>query len=128
MNIKQEKSTLSVLYVKPGEYPKMIEIEDSLKMMQKLVNGPIEQLMPFDDDVAIICNDEGKITGEKPNRTIRTDNDKIVDIIFGNFFICYAPIESEKYLSLPENLAKKYKEKFKYPEDFEELSSMLSSL
>ena len=38
------------------------------------------------------------------------------DIIFGQFFIAYAPIESENFQSLPKNLAEKYKEKFKYPE------------
>ena len=29
-----------------------------------------------------------------------------------------APIESEKFLSMPKELARKYEEKFKYPERF----------
>ena len=33
-------------------------------------------------------------------------------------FIAYAPIESEKLLSMPKDLMKKYEEKFKYPERF----------
>ena len=32
-----------------------------------------------------------------------------MDVIAGDFFICYAPIESEKFLSLPPELAEKYK-------------------
>ncbi len=39
----------------------------------------------------------------------------MLDIIAGKFFIAYAPIESEKFLSMPKKeLAHKYEEKFKY--------------
>ena len=38
--------------------------------------------------------------------------------ICGSFFICYAPIDSEEFGSLPENMKKKYMEKFKAPERF----------
>lgn len=43
---------------------------------------------------------------------------KLIDVIAGKFFIAYAPIESEKFLSMPKELARKYEEKFKYPERF----------
>ena len=43
---------------------------------------------------------------------------EMLDIIAGKFFIAYAPIESEKLLSMPKDLMKKYEEKFKYPERF----------
>lgn len=65
--------------------------------------------MPYDDDVAIICNEEGKMRGLPLNRAVYVqDNDKkeMVDIICGKFFICYAPPESE---SFPE-LAGRYDE------------------
>ena len=42
----------------------------------------------------------------------------MIEIIAGKFFIAYAPIESEKFLSMPKELARKYEEKFKYPERF----------
>ena len=45
-------------------------------------------------------------------------NREILDIIAGKFFIAYAPIESESFLSMPKDLMKKYEEKFKYPEHF----------
>ena len=84
--------------------------------MQATVGGPIEEYMPFDDDVAIVCNEEGKILGEDLNRAIYDNDGRILDIIAGKFFICYAPLESEKFLSLPDDMLKKYQEKFKYPE------------
>ena len=47
---------ISVLLVEPNKYPKMIEIDDTLEAMQAVVGGDIEEYMPFEDEVAIICN------------------------------------------------------------------------
>ena len=190
---------ISVILVEPGRYPKLIEIEDTLEAMQSLVEGDIEEYMPFEDEVAIICNDEGKMNGLPLNRAVYSEpenvemsypqlkahfryteeqrtyvvssnnkafiegmggysiyassldgsdkcvrleaymadehggkdgwkiekcyvkddsNREMLDIIAGKFFIAYAPIESEKFLSMPKELARKYEEKFKYPERF----------
>ena len=116
-------SKIKVLLVEPEKYPKEIEIDDSLEAMQEVVGGDIEEYMPFDDDVAIICNEEGKMRGLPLNRAVYVqDNDKnkkeMVDIICGKFFICYAPPESESFQSLPDDMMKKYKEQFKYHERF----------
>ena len=86
--------------------------------MQKLVVGLIEEYMPFEDDVAIICNDEGKMNGMPLNRAITGEDGQLMDIIAGPFFIAYAPVESEKFLSMPEELEEKYTEKFRQPEQF----------
>lgn len=109
---------ISVLLVEPGKTPKMIGIDDTLEAMQEVVGGYIEEYMPFEDEVAIICNEEGKYQGLSPNRAIYAENGEIADIIFGRFFVCYAPVESENFQSLPPEFARKYEEKFKYPERF----------
>ena len=49
-------SKIKVLLVEPEKYPKEIVIDDSLEAMQEVVGGDIEEYMPYDDDVAIICN------------------------------------------------------------------------
>lgn len=64
---------ITVLLVEPNKYPKFIEIEDSLEAMQRAVGGDIEEYMPFSDEVAIICNEEGKINGEPYNRAIYSE-------------------------------------------------------
>lgn len=51
---------IKVLLVEPEKYPKEIVIDDSLEAMQEVVGGDIEEYMPYDDDVAIICNEEGR--------------------------------------------------------------------
>ena len=110
---------ISVLLVEPNKYPKMIEIDDTLEAMQAVVGGDIEEYMPFEDEVAIICNEEGKVNGLPPNRAVYEENSReMQDIICGKFFVTYAPFEVERFQSLPPDLADKYREKFKYPERF----------
>ena len=84
---------INVLLIEPGKYPKQIEIEDTLEAMQETVGGYIEEYMPFDDEIAIVCNEEGKMNGAELNRAIYSDDKEILDIIAGKFFIAYAPIE-----------------------------------
>lgn len=110
--------TIEVLLVKPMEKPQLIRMEDSLEAMQKTVGGLIEEYMPFIDPVAIVCNDEGKMRGLPLNRGIYDGNGSLMDIIAGDFFICYAPADSEKFLSLPEDLIRKYAKQFEHPERF----------
>lgn len=114
----EPEEKISVVLVEPGKYPKLVEIEDTLEAMQETVAGYIEEYMPFDDEVAIVCNEEGKVNGLPLNRAVYGENKEILDIIAGKFFIAYAPIESEKFQSMPKDLARKYLEKFKYPERF----------
>lgn len=72
-----EENKLSVLLVEPGKTPKMIKIDDSLEAMQALVRGPIEVFSPFDNDVVIVCNEEGKMSGLPLNRAIYADPETI---------------------------------------------------
>lgn len=121
----RETEQIRVIVCRPMEKAEVIEIGDDLKSMQATVGGMIEEYMPFYDendprveDVAIICDDEGKMKRKQLNRAIHDENGNIQDIIAGPFFICYAPIESEKFLSLPKDLEEKFKEKFELPEMF----------
>ena len=117
--VKASDGKISVLVVEPNKYPKMIEIDDTLEAMQTVVGGDIEEYMPFEDEVAIICNEDGKVNGLPPNRAVYDENSReMQDIICGKFFIVHAPFDSEKFQSLPPALAEKYREKFKYPERF----------
>lgn len=117
------ENVISVLLVEPNKYPKMIEIADTLEAMQEVVGGNIEEYMPFEDDVAIVCNEEGKMRGLSLNRAVYAEQEtqkwEMLDIIAGTFFICYAPPESDSFGNLPEDLAQKYETIFHYPERFE---------
>ena len=68
---------ISVLLVEPNKYPKMIEIDDTLEAMQAIVGGDIEEYMPFEDEVAIVCHEEGKLIGLPPNRAIYAEPETV---------------------------------------------------
>ena len=38
---------ITVIHVRPGKIPQIVEMEDSLKAMQQMVGGMIEEYMPF---------------------------------------------------------------------------------
>ena len=109
---------LGVIWVQPMREAQVIEIDNDLESMQELVDGYIEEYMPFEDDAAIVCNEEGKVMGLAPNRAIYDQDGHIQEVICGSFFICHAPADSEEFRPLPEDMKKKYMEKFKAPERF----------
>ena len=61
---------IKILKIEPGKKPEIKEIEDGLKSLQDEVQGDIEAVYPFDDNVGIICNEEGKINGMALNRAL----------------------------------------------------------
>lgn len=113
-----ERTTIDVIMVEPMKPPRMVTLNDNLESMQEAVGGWIEEYMPFPDEVALICNEEGKMNGMPLNRAIYGEDGQLLDIIAGPFFIAYAPIESENFLSLPEDLRQKYMQEFKHPQEF----------
>ena len=58
-----EADTITVLLVEPHEHPKVIEAGTGLEDLQQLVGGDIEVVYPFEDNVGLIVNEEGKING-----------------------------------------------------------------
>ena len=113
-----ERTTIDVIMVEPMKRPRMVALKENQESIQEGVGGWIEEYMPFPDEVALICNEEGKMNGMTLNRAIYGEDGQLLDIIAGPFFIAYAPIESENFLSLPEDLRDKYMERFKTPELF----------
>ena len=107
---------MNVLMVEPGKVPYEKDIGDGLKAMQDAVGGYIQAVYPYEDPVALVCNEEGKIEGLPLNRALKTEEGEIYDIISGNFFIC--GIGEENFCSLSPELAEKFKEEFKHPESF----------
>ena len=107
---------MNVLLVEPNLDPRTIEIDGSLASMQSLVGGLIEAVYPFEAPVALICNDEGKLAGLPQNRPLKhPETGEVYDIIYGTFFVCSAPADSEHFESLPDDLIEKYSKVFALP-------------
>ena len=109
---------MQVVIVEPEKKPEVREIGNSLEAMQQVVGGFIEALYPFDEPVALICNEEGKLMDLPPNRALRDDTGEVYDIISGTFFLCSAPPDSEHFESLTDQQVKTYLERFSTPEMF----------
>ena len=99
---------MKILFVEPGKEAQPAEIQGALKEMQAIVGGQIQALYPWEDSVALICNDEGKLLRLPLNRALED-----YDMIAGNFFIC--GIEGDAFVSLSDPLMIKYQEKFHGP-------------
>lgn len=110
---------IKVLYITPHKAPEIITINDNLDDLQNIVGGHIEIIHPYDDNVAIVCNEEGKILGLPLNRAIYTNMQEnsrnMIDIIAGPFIIVGTPEWSEEFESLDDEQIKKYYQLYKTP-------------
>lgn len=111
-----EENTLSVLQISPGQYPKQVEIDNDLKALQQAVGGSIGATYPFDDPVAIVYNDDGKLIGLPLNRALRDEHGEAYDVIAGTFLV--VGLDEEDFGSLSPDLAEKFEKKFHQPESF----------
>ena len=109
---------MKVIVVEPQKKPVVREIDPGLASMQKIVGGPIEGVYPFDEPVALICNEEGKLLNLPLNRALRDDDGNVYDIVSGTFFVCAAPPASDRFEGLTDQQVKTYMERFAMPEMF----------
>ena len=109
---------MQVVVVEPKKKPMVQDIDAGLESMQKIVGGSIEAVYPFDEPVALICNEEGKLLNLPLNRALRDDEGNVYDIISGTFFLCAAPPDSDRFAGLTDQQVKTYMERFAMPEMF----------
>ena len=114
---------MKVLKVEPYQLPEVKEIDPGLSSLQHEVEGWIEATYPFEDPVAIICNEEGKLNGMEYNRAIRDENGEVREIIAGPFLI--VGLGEEDFTSLSDDMVQKYKRMFTQPEVFLQTQSSL---
>lgn len=107
---------IQVVLCEPGKSSCIITIDNTLDSLQNAVGGNIQAIYPFDDPVAIICNEEGKINGMGLNRALRDEDGRIYDILAGSFLV--AGLGQEDFNSLSYEYQEKYRKLFEHPEVF----------
>ncbi|MDL2287990.1 DUF3846 domain-containing protein [Oscillospiraceae bacterium OttesenSCG-928-F05] len=108
---------MRILTIKPLCPPVVETISGDLKSMQAVVGGYIQAIYPFEDAVAIVCHEEGKLIGLPLNRALRhPETDEIYDVIAGTFFLCAAPPDAEDFSGLSDAQIAAYTAKFLRPE------------
>ena len=114
---------MTVLVVEPMKEPYVKEIDPGLHALQAEVGGDIGATYPFSDPGALVCNDEGKLIGLDLNRGLRDENGEIYDIMAGTFLV--VGLGEEDFTSLSPELAQKYTEHFRQPEQFISLGGQI---
>lgn len=111
-----ETRTMDVLLVQPNAYPKKISVGTELEDLQAMVGGDIEVTYPFEDEVAIILNESGKINGLPLNRAIYTEDGDMQDIYAGDFLV--VGLTEDDFGSLTSEQMQKFEEQFHQPQMF----------
>ena len=112
-----KETNITVLMVEPGKNPVVTTIKNDLDSLQKAVSlgadhqGLIE-IIGIDDNVCILCNEEGKIIGLEPNRRFYND------ILCGVFYVVGEDDEGN-LTSLPSDMQEKYSKLFWEPENID---------
>ena len=78
--------------------------------MQAVVGGYIQAIYPYEEMVAIVCNEEGLLLDLPFNRSVEGGYGGV----FGTFFVC--GLSEESFDSLSPEQMKHFKEKFKNAE------------
>ena len=107
---------MKVIKVEPEKPGYVAEIDGGLSSLQKEVGGDIEATYPYEEPVALICNEEGKINGMRMNRVLRDENGSIYDIVHGNFLI--VGLGECDFCGLTPELINIFREKFRCPDLF----------
>ena len=123
---KEQADTMNVLLVKPFMYPQAVQIGCELEDLQKAVGGDVEATYPFNEPVALVMHDEGKLVGKELNRALRDDDGDIYDIIAGDFLV--VGLGEEDFCSLSPELMKQFEEHFHRPETFVRMGRSIMAL
>lgn len=90
---------IRVAVFRPNEEVTFEDLQNDLESMQKLVGGYIENLR-ISQDLHLVCNEEGKLQGLPPNRTVASSLG-LFNTVTGTFFVTR---ESEgNYIGIQES-------------------------
>ena len=117
---------IRVLLVEPEHEPVRAEIDNTLKSLQNTVGGMIECVYPFDEQVGLIVNEEGKLGGSLLNRALYSEDGKMVDVIAGDFLV--VGLTEDNFGSLTPEQMQRYEQKFHQPETFIRMGRSIMAL
>lgn len=117
---------MNVLMVEPGKVPYETEIGSDLASLQAAVGGDIQAVYPYEEPVALICNEEGKLTGLPLNRALQDEDGEIYDIVAGKFFL--VGLREDSFTDIAPEYSAKFAEQFRHPEEFARLAGKIIAI
>ena len=109
-----KETMITVLKVAPMLPPEVVTLKNELRALQEAVSigadytGLIE-VVGLEDDVCILCNEEGKLIGLEPNRRLGRD------VLCGVFYVM-GQDEEGNFCSLSASAMERYRQVFLWPE------------
>lgn len=100
---------MKVLMVEPGYAPYETEL-NGLREMQAAVGGTITAIYPYEERVALVCNDNAILEGLPFNRSVPDGYNGVC----GNFFVC--GLSEDDFCSLTQEQTKHYAKEFHHAE------------
>ena len=107
-----EENLIKVLLVEPFSNPKMITIENNYQAISEIICGDADEYMPFEDDVALLCNADGKRLSLSASHTVTDIGTGKTELIYGGFILVGSCEFGTEYHSLDDNLIDKYMDLF----------------
>lgn len=124
---KYEKAEeMTVLIVEPMKEPYVKTIHTGLEYLQSEVGGMIEAVYPFEDNVGLIMNEEGKLEGLPLNRGLFDEEGHLYDIVAGTFMV--VGLTEDNFGSLTAEQIAKYTEVYKQPQTFVRLGNEIKAI
>lgn len=125
-NKMENPSTMTVLLVEPEKHPQAVEIGSDLKSLQNAVGGMIETVYPFEENVGLIVNEEGKLNGLPLNRALKDENGEVLDVMAGTFLV--TGFSEEGFCSLTKEQTEKFQQEFYQPEAFVRMGNSIMAI
>ena len=122
----ENPSAMTVLLVEPERHPQVVEIGSDLKSLQNAVGGMIEAVYPFEENVGLIVNEEGKLSGLPLNRALKDENGEVLDVMAGTFLV--TGLSEEGFCSLTKEQTEKFEKEFHQPEAFVRIVNSLMAI
>lgn len=119
-------SKMDALLVKPNMYPQPVQVGCELEDLQDIVGGDIEAVSPFNEPVALIMDENGKMSGKEWNRALRDEHGKVYDIVAGDFLV--VGLGEEDFCSLSPDMMRRFEEHFHQPETFVRMGRSVMAL
>lgn len=107
-----EENLIKVLLVEPFDNPKIITIENNYQAISEIICGDVDEYMPFEDDVALLCNADGKRLSLSVSHTVTDTETGKTELIYGSFIFIGAGEFDDEYHSLDDDLIDKYMDLF----------------
>ena len=89
-----KRETIRVFYKRPGKNLVEVRIPNELEWIQGAVEGHFEHVQ-INDDIAMLCNEEGKLKGMAANFPL------MGDLIVGP--VLFVGVDGEEYTDCPRN-------------------------